>query len=146
MALEGLNLSEMQSDIRKATLGQNFLCYHWEGCMWSMQCNVEFGYQLCICFWTMENLDLVGRSQGLPDANWLLASSPPLNTLALSVLLLYWKTFTSCFYKYFYVHIFWISTKPCVTPAEGMHKCVSVIIWLSVSLRIYSGLKNWMLC
>jgi hypothetical protein len=26
----------------------NVLCYHWEGCMWSMQCNVEFGYQLSI--------------------------------------------------------------------------------------------------
>jgi hypothetical protein len=22
---------------------------HWEGCMGSMQCNVEFGYQLSIC-------------------------------------------------------------------------------------------------
>jgi hypothetical protein len=30
-------------------------CYHWEGCMGSMQCNVEFGYQLSICSGTKEN-------------------------------------------------------------------------------------------
>jgi hypothetical protein len=28
---------------------------HWEGCMGSMQCNVEFGYQLSICSGTKEN-------------------------------------------------------------------------------------------
>jgi hypothetical protein len=32
-----------------------FICYHWEGCMWSMQCNVEFGYQLSISSGTKEN-------------------------------------------------------------------------------------------
>jgi hypothetical protein len=37
--------------------------------MRSMQCNVEFGYQLSICSGTTENLDRVGRSQDLPDAN-----------------------------------------------------------------------------
>jgi hypothetical protein len=30
---------------------------------------VEFGYQLIICSETKENLDLVGRSQDLLDAN-----------------------------------------------------------------------------
>jgi hypothetical protein len=25
------------------------------------------------------------------------------------------------FYKYFYIHIIWISTKPCITPVEGMN-------------------------
>jgi hypothetical protein len=38
--------------------------------MGSMQCNVEFGYQLSICSWdqgkTTENLNGVGRSQDLP--------------------------------------------------------------------------------
>jgi hypothetical protein len=40
--------------------------------MKSMQCNVEFGYQLSSCSGTKEdhgNLDRVGRSQDLPDAN-----------------------------------------------------------------------------
>jgi hypothetical protein len=40
--------------------------------MGSMQCNVEFGYQLSICSGTKENngnLDRVGRSQDLPDTN-----------------------------------------------------------------------------
>jgi hypothetical protein len=50
--------------------------------MGSMQCNVEFGCQLSICSGTKENLDRVGRSQDLPDANLLLASSPALNTRA----------------------------------------------------------------
>jgi hypothetical protein len=35
--------------------GRNFQCYHWEGCMGSMQCNVKFGYQLSICSGTKEN-------------------------------------------------------------------------------------------
>jgi hypothetical protein len=33
---------------------------------------------------TTENLDRVGRSQDLPDANWLPASSPVLNTRTLT--------------------------------------------------------------
>jgi hypothetical protein len=37
--------------------------------MRSMQCYVEFGYQLSIRSGTKENLDRVGRSQDLPDAN-----------------------------------------------------------------------------
>jgi hypothetical protein len=54
-ALEGFHRKEFQSDIRWGTLRWNFLWYHWEGCMWSMQCNVEFGYQLSICSGTKEN-------------------------------------------------------------------------------------------
>jgi hypothetical protein len=53
--------------------------------MRSMQCNVEFGYQLSICSGTKENLDRVGPSQDLPDANRLLVSSPALNTRALTL-------------------------------------------------------------
>jgi hypothetical protein len=30
-------------------------CYQWEGYMWSMQCNVEFRYELCICSRIEEN-------------------------------------------------------------------------------------------
>jgi hypothetical protein len=53
----------------------------------SIQCNVEFGYQLSICSGTKENSDRVGRSQDLPDTNWLLASSPALNTRAITLYL-----------------------------------------------------------
>jgi hypothetical protein len=31
------------------------------------------------------------------------------------------KTFTSCFYKHFYVYIIWISTKPCITHVQGIN-------------------------
>jgi hypothetical protein len=55
---------------------------------------------------TTENLDRVGRSQDLPDANWLLASSPALNTRALTLVpicafffFFSLNAFTSCFYK-----------------------------------------------
>jgi hypothetical protein len=87
-ALKGFHPNEFQSDIRRGTKRRNFLCYHWEHYMWSMQCNVDFGYQLVFAMGlrkTTENLDHVGRSQDLSDANWLLASSPALNTRALTL-------------------------------------------------------------
>jgi hypothetical protein len=84
LGIKGVPSEKFQFDIRKCTLRRNCWCYHWEGCMRSMQCNVEFGYQLSICSGTKENLDRVGRSHDLPDANWLLASSPPLKTRALT--------------------------------------------------------------
>jgi hypothetical protein len=62
-ALDGLHPNEFKSDIRRVTLRRNCLCYHWESCMWSMQCNVEFGYQLSICFGTKEN-------HGKPWSSW----------------------------------------------------------------------------
>jgi hypothetical protein len=37
--------------------------------MGSIQCNMEFGYELSICSGTTENLDRLGRSQDLPDTN-----------------------------------------------------------------------------
>jgi hypothetical protein len=44
------------------------------------------------------------------------------------------KTFTSCFYKHFYVCIIWISNKPCITPTEGMNThaqiCLQIYIFL----------------
>jgi hypothetical protein len=54
----------------------------------STQCNVKFGYQLSICSGTeeaTENLDRVGRSQDLPDANSLLDNRLTLNTRALTL-------------------------------------------------------------
>jgi hypothetical protein len=54
--------------LRRATFGEIFMvtwrsggfratlwCSYWEGCLRGMQCNVEFGYQLSICFRTEEN-------------------------------------------------------------------------------------------
>jgi hypothetical protein len=65
-ALKGFHPNEFQSDIRRRTLRRNFLCCHCEGCMWSIQCNVEFGYQLSICSGTKEN-------HGKPWSSWPLA-------------------------------------------------------------------------
>jgi hypothetical protein len=64
--LEGLHPNEFQSDIRRCTLRWICLCYHWEGCMWSMKYNVEFGFQLSICSGTKEN-------HGKPWSSWPVA-------------------------------------------------------------------------
>jgi hypothetical protein len=129
-ALKGFHLNEFLSDIRRCTLRRNFLCYHWEGCMWSMQCNMEFGYQLIIWSGTKEiteNLDRVGRSHYLLDANWLLASSPALNTRALTLVpicvffFLFFESIYKLFFTKFYLHLIWISTKPFITTAEGIN-------------------------
>jgi hypothetical protein len=86
---------------------------------------------------TKEKLNRVGLSQDLPDANWILASSPALKMRVLTLVPI--CTFFSLFpffspletaiswsYKHFYLYIIWISTKPCITPAEKintyMHK------------------------
>jgi hypothetical protein len=53
--IKGVPSEKFQFDIRRCTLRRNFLCYHWEGCMRSLQCNMEFGYQLSICSGTKEN-------------------------------------------------------------------------------------------
>jgi hypothetical protein len=61
---------------------RNYQNYHWEGCMGSMQCNMEFGYQLSICSGTKENNGKPWSSwpvAGPSERNWLLASSPALN-------------------------------------------------------------------
>jgi hypothetical protein len=49
---------------------------HREGCMWSMQCNVELGYQLSICSRTKEN-------HGKPWSSWS-AAGPSGGKLATS--------------------------------------------------------------
>jgi hypothetical protein len=81
--------------------------------MWSRQCDVEFGYQLSICSRTQRNhgkLDRVDRSQDLPDANWLLASSPalitrPLTLVSICAVALFEKVYIFVFTDVsFYVH------------------------------------------
>jgi hypothetical protein len=52
------------------SVARNFQCYHWEGCMGSMQCNMEFGYQLSICSGTKENPDRFGWSQDHLDTDF----------------------------------------------------------------------------
>jgi hypothetical protein len=80
-----------------------------------------------------ENLDRVGRSQ-----DWLLASSPVLNTRVLTLvpicavssflpLFLFspFKNIYNLFLQKFYLYIIWISTKRCtITPAEGMNSYI----------------------
>jgi hypothetical protein len=71
--------------------------------MGNMQCNVEFGYQLGICSGTKENLDGVGWSQDLPDANWLLACSPALNSRTLTLVPnLCCCVFLFCFFSFLF--------------------------------------------
>jgi hypothetical protein len=112
----GAPSEEFQSHIRRVTVRQNCLCYHWEGCMWSMQCNVEFGYQLNICSGIKEN-------HGKPSSSWPVAgtSGCKLNSsqqsgikyaiLNVSPYLWYFilfvslKTFISCFREHFYLYI-----------------------------------------
>jgi hypothetical protein len=102
--------------------------------MGSIQCNLEFGYQLSVC---SDGVDGVGRSQDLPDANLLLAMSPALNTQAPTLVPVcafaffsfpFFFLFISLFlfshklfpYNYFYVLMVWISTKPHITHVEGI--------------------------
>jgi hypothetical protein len=103
---------------------------------------------------TTENLDRVGLSQYLPDANWLLSSSPALNTQALTLVHICAVALLKNIYKFltntFIVNINWICTKPCTTPAEGMNKyaykytyiCICDS-WLSVNLGVYCSLEKW---
>jgi hypothetical protein len=71
------------------------------------------------------DLDRVGRSQDLLNANWLLASSQALNMQVLTLVpicaVALLKRIYMLFLQMFHVHIFWICTKQCTTPAEGMH-------------------------
>jgi hypothetical protein len=86
ITLEGLNYSEILLYHWEGCIREKSWGYHWEGCMWSMQYNVELGYQISICSRAEENhgkLDLVGRSQDLTYADWLLASGPALSTRTL---------------------------------------------------------------
>jgi hypothetical protein len=113
--------------------------------MWSMQRTLNLGTNSASALGprkTTENFYRVGHSHDLPDANWLLASSPVLNTRALTlvpfcVAALLWKTFRSLFYRNVYVHIIWISNIPCTTLGEIMHaymhwyECKNTYIYIS---------------
>jgi hypothetical protein len=110
--------------------------------MGSMQCNVEFEYQHRFAPGpgkNTESLERVGRSQILRDANWLLASSPALNTRALTLVPICARFFF-CFvflfpHNLFFLQIFFIiflwfilyyfydldKQQQCITPAEGMN-------------------------
>jgi hypothetical protein len=63
LGIKGVPSERFQFDIRKCTLRRNCWCYHWESCMRSIQCNVEFGYQLSICSGTKED-------HGKPWSRW----------------------------------------------------------------------------
>jgi hypothetical protein len=81
MALNGLHCSGIWINIGKATLGRNFnvttgrVAWDMRGATWNFGTNSAFvlGPRK-----TTENLDRVGWSQDLPDANRLLTSSPAL--------------------------------------------------------------------
>jgi hypothetical protein len=115
-----------------ATIGRA----EWEACSatWNLGTNSAFSLGPRK---TTENLDRVSRSQDLPDTNWLLASNLVLNPRALTLIpnlcccvffSFYFFPFSpffflflkSCFYNHCYVHMIWISTKPCIAPAEGI--------------------------
>jgi hypothetical protein len=80
LGIKGVPSEKLQFGIRKAkffyvTIGGAA----WEACSatWNLDTSSAFALGQRK---TMENLDRVGLSQDFPDANWLLASSPALNT------------------------------------------------------------------
>jgi hypothetical protein len=48
-----------------------------------------------------------------------------------------------CFYKHFYLYIIWVSTKLCITPAEGMnaylHKCAYKYTYICICDSLIIG-------
>jgi hypothetical protein len=118
-----------------------------------MQWNVRSGYQL-------SNYSGIKENHGKTLSSWPLAGPSGCNLISRQQLCIKYanpnispypwccfiENLTSCFYKYFYVHIFWISTKPCVTPAEGihayMHKYGYLIIGGLEKSNVIRGLLN----
>jgi hypothetical protein len=110
-----------------------------------MQCNVEFVYKLSICSGTNENhgkpysgLPVAGPSgckltssqqSGIKYASPNISPYMCLFFLLLLLLLLFFFSFSvfEIIYKLFlqklYLYIIWISTKPCITPAERINAC-----------------------
>jgi hypothetical protein len=87
--LEVLHPNEFQSNIRRCILRRNFFLLPLGGMHEKLAVHRGIWDQLSICSGTKENLDRVGRSQNLLDANRLLASSPALNTPALTLVPVY---------------------------------------------------------
>jgi hypothetical protein len=88
LELEGLHWNGILSDIRRATLGRNFNVTVGRAACEACSATWNLGTNSAFALWprkTTENLNRVGRSQDLPDANWLLASSPALNPRALTL-------------------------------------------------------------
>jgi hypothetical protein len=110
--------------------------------MGSMQCNVEFGYQLSICSGTKVNLDGVGRSQDLPDANWLLASSPALNPRAQTLIpicavAIFFSFFcTSCFLQLL-LCAYDLDKHQTVCNTRGRNKCIYEQICIQIYIYPY---------
>jgi hypothetical protein len=137
LGINGVPSEKFQFDIRRCTLRRNCLCYHWEGCMRSMQCNVEFGYQLSICSGTKENhgKPWLSCSVAGPSGCKLTSSqqssikyaspntSPYLRFFSFLFYLFSFINIYKSFLQKCYLYIIWISTKPCVTPVEGMNAC-----------------------
>jgi hypothetical protein len=104
--------------------------------MGRMQFKVEFGYQLSICSGAKEN-------HGKPCSSWPVAglsgckltssqqsgiksASPNISPYLCCCgffSFVFFSFLTSClfFYNYCYVHMIWISTKPCITHVEGIN-------------------------
>jgi hypothetical protein len=103
---------------------------------------------------TTENLNWVGRSQDLPDVNWLLASSPALTARAptlvpicasiFSFVFYFFISFSFPFHNYCYTHMIWIRTKPCVTSVQGtndyMNKYTCICICDSLIIGKFGSL------
>jgi hypothetical protein len=66
VTLEGLHYGKIWGNFGRAVLGQNFNVNQWEGCLWSMQYNVQFGYQLSIC-------SRIEEKHGKPCSSWPVA-------------------------------------------------------------------------
>jgi hypothetical protein len=89
---------------------------------------------------TTENLDRVGRSQDLPDTNWLLASSPALNTRTLKLVpicavALLGEKFTYFFYIIFFFYMDTLDEQQTVVYnicgwSLRAHSCMQAYIYL----------------
>jgi hypothetical protein len=97
--------------------------------MGSLQCNMEFGYQLSICFGTKENhgkLSSIWPVAGLSrykltssQQSGIKSASPNISPfLHCFCFLSFFKQVV--FYNYCYVNVIWISTKTCITHVEGI--------------------------
>jgi hypothetical protein len=117
----------------------------WEACSTTWNLGTNSGFALGRRK-TRENLDRVGRSQDLPDANWLLVSSPTLKPRTLTLIsnlcccvFLCFSFFSNklFFYNYLYVHKIWISTKPYITHMEGINVYVNKYAYEYIYIYIY---------
>jgi hypothetical protein len=110
--------------------------------MRSMQCNMEFGYQLSICSGTKENHRKPWSSWPVtgPSRCKLTSSqqsdikyaSP--NTSPYMCFFFFFENIYKLFLQKLYLHIIWISTKPCITP---------VIPWFTAPWSVFSWWKRF---